>query len=340
MMRTLIYSVWAGAAALAGEVSREERAEAVEALAVKLETKYSVPELGRRMAARLRERASAGAYGAAGGGEELARLLTADLYEVGRDLHLRVAYSAAPLAVRQERMGPPPDFRARLERANFGVAKVEILPGNIGYVDLRFFAEAAWAAETYQSVFGLVAHTDALIVDLRENRGSMSFDAVPLFSSYLFAEPVHLVDFYWRPTGETRQSWTYAYVPGRRYLDKPVYLLTSGKTFSGAEEFALDLQALKRAAVVGETTGGGANPGGTERLTDHFSVWLPVGVVTNAVTKGNWEGTGVEPDVKVEAARALEEARRIALRKMLEAAREEERREALLRELKALDGTP
>jgi C-terminal processing protease CtpA/Prc len=136
------------------------------------------------------------------------------------------------------------------------------------------------------------------------------------------AERTLINELHWREGGKTRveQSWTPGWVPGRRYLDKPVYLLTSRRTFSGAEEFAYDLQVLKRATVVGETTGGGANPGGDVRLDEHFGVFLPTGRAVNPTTRTNWEGTGVLPDVPTSSANALVVARQTALERLLAAA--------------------
>ncbi|MBN8729031.1 MAG: S41 family peptidase [Acidobacteria bacterium] len=296
----------------------EERKAAVDGIVERLRTQYSVPELGEAMAARLLERASQGAYANLARGEEFAARLTKDLAEVGRDGHLRVRWSAEKLPPETPGDGdsrPPAEeiakIRARQAESNFGIAGARVLEGNIGYIETRYFTMPEFAAETYAAAFQVVANTEALIIDLRANRGSMSPEAIPFFCGYLLRDATHLIDMYWRPTGKTRQSWSYAWVPGQRYLDKPVYLLTSQRTFSGAEEFAYDLKHLKRATVVGETTGGGANPGGPQRVTDHISVWLPVGRVSNAVTGGNWEGVGVKPDVEVPAAEALDAALRL-----------------------------
>jgi C-terminal processing protease CtpA/Prc len=137
--------------------------------------------------------------------------------------------------------------------------------------------------------------------------------------SYLFDdEPVHLNDLYFRPSNETRQYWTSPSLPGKRYLNRPVYVLTSKNTFSGAEEFSYNLKNLKRATIVGETTGGGAHPGGTERLGDYFTAFIPSGRAINPITKTNWEGTGVEPDIKVAADDALKTAHVDALGKLIE----------------------
>ena len=170
------------------------------------------------------------------------------------------------------------------------------------------------AGETATAAMSFVANTDALIIDLRENGGG-SPDMVALVCSYLFgAHPVHLNDLYFRPENSTHQWWTLPYVPGQRYENKPVYVLTSKRTFSAAEEFTYNLKSLKRATIVGETTGGGAHPGGPRRINEHFTMFLPSGRAINPVTKTNWEGTGVAPDVSVSAEKALNTAYLAALK--------------------------
>ncbi|MDP8979977.1 MAG: S41 family peptidase [Acidobacteriota bacterium] len=208
-----------------------------------------------------------------------------------------------------------------MARNNFGFEKVERLQGNIGYLDLRGFMEAQWGSETAVAAMNFLANTDALIIDLRQNGGGDPA-MVALITSYLFSpgEEVHLNDLYWRPSNETHQWWTLPYVPGRRYANKPVYVLTSNRTFSAAEEFTYNLKNLKRATIIGETTGGGAHPGGMERLSEHFMAFLPSGRAINPISKTNWEGTGVTPDVAVPAADALTTATAAALRKISESA--------------------
>jgi C-terminal processing protease CtpA/Prc len=181
----------------------------------------------------------------------------------------------------------------------------------------------------------LLANTDALIIDLRANGGG-SPEMVQYLCSYFFeGEPVHLNDLYFRPENETRQFWTLSWIPGRRYVGKPLYLLTSSRTFSGAEEFAYDMQTQKRATIVGETTGGGANPGGPVDIAAGFEVFVPMGRAINPVTQTNWEGKGVEPEVKCAAAEALVRAHKLALQGLLEKA-EGPRRQQLEEALAAL----
>jgi retinol-binding protein 3 len=171
-----------------------------------------------------------------------------------------------------------------------------------------------------------------LIVDLRQNTGGNP-DMVQFLTSYLFGgEPVHLNSLYWRPRDSTDQFWTMPYVPGRRFgPDKKVYVLTSDRTFSAAEEFTYNLQTRQRATVVGDTTGGGAHPGGPRRVSEHFGVWVPSGRAINPVTSTNWEGTGVRPDVPVPTDQALQVAYVAALRDILASLADEQRRPGLER---------
>jgi retinol-binding protein 3 len=298
------------------------RASAIEGVLRCVDEGYVFPDVAKKMVDAVRARAARKEYDAIEDGDALAEKLTQDLRAVSHDLHLHVSYSAEVLLPEPaEPFSQSPDdlaeMRRVLARQNFGFARVEVLKGNTGYLQFDYFAPPEIAAETCVAAMSYVANTDALILDLRGCSGSMSEDALPMLCSYFFERPVHLNDFYWRHTGRTRQSWTWAYVPGKRYLNKPIYVLTSGKTFSGAEELAYDLKNLKRATLVGEATGGGANGGGSRRADDHFSVWVPNGRAINPITGTNWEGTGVAPDIGVPAVRALHTARLAALRQLI-----------------------
>ncbi|MFS8477982.1 MAG: S41 family peptidase [Micromonosporaceae bacterium] len=158
----------------------------------------------------------------------------------------------------------------------------------------------------------LLAHADALIIDLRRTFGGDP-DMVALVCGYLFDEPTHLISMHHRDGGRVRQSWSPPYVPGPRFGGrKPVYVLTSAQTFSGGEELAYDLQHLGRATVVGERTRGGAHPRVGVRLHPHLELTIPVARPVHPVSGGNWEGRGVEPDIPVPAAEALDVAHRAA----------------------------
>jgi retinol-binding protein 3 len=194
---------------------------------------------------------------------------------------------------------------------NNGFTKLEILPGDVGYMKVRAFGSFD---EILPSAFTFVKHTNALIIDLRGNGGGMLSN---LMLSYLLPEDsIHVNTIYWND--RTDSIFTYRKLEGPRYLDKPVYLLTDKGTFSSAEEFAYDLQNMKRVTIVGETTGGGANPGGlmpVYRFADGSRVDLYVSMahVENPVTKTNWEVKGVRPDTPVASNEALEKAHVMAL---------------------------
>ena len=139
---------------------------------------------------------------------------------------------------------------------------------------------------------------------------------IALVSTYLFSQRIHLNDLWTRKGDTTDQYWTLPYVPGKRLDGKPAFVLTSSHTFSGAEEFSYNLKNLKRATIVGETTGGGAHPVSGHRIDDHFMIGVPFARAINPISKTNWEGTGVEPDVKVSAANALATAQKLASEKL------------------------
>jgi C-terminal processing protease CtpA/Prc len=163
----------------------------------------------------------------------------------------------------------------------------------------------------------LLVDTKALVIDLRHCGGGDP-ESVMLFASYLYDKPTHLNDVYWRDENRTEQRWTQASVVGTKYGEaRKVYLLTSGDTFSGCEDFAYALKNNKRATLVGETTGGGAHAGGPHRLDAHFMMFVPSGRPINPVTHTDWEGVGVAPDIKASAKNALDVAQVAALKAMI-----------------------
>ncbi|HVW21977.1 MAG TPA: S41 family peptidase [Opitutaceae bacterium] len=297
-----------------------DRARIVNGALRLLQSAYVFPQVAAKMDETIRDQLAKGAYDSAVEPSTFAYLLTRDLQQVSGDKHIHVFYSKSPRSdpgTRPDEPGP----QARLEserKMNFGFQSLGVLPGNIGYLDLRMFSGLSEADDTAVAAMEVLANTDALIIDLRNNGGG-SPHMIDLLASYLFDGVVHLNDFYLRQGDRTVQFFTAAEVRGRRYgVSKPVFILTSHRTFSGAEEFAYDLQVLKRATIVGETTGGGANPGSPRWINEHFRIWVPHGTAVNPVTKNNWEGTGVEPDVKVDAPQALEAAQAEALKRLKE----------------------
>ena len=322
-------------------IEAETRAEVIEAIITTLD-EYIFPEVAQRIQGELRTRLQRGAYQNITKASKFAEILTSQIQAINGDKHLRVFYSYKPFPGKGSGQLPTPEEeekqRRELAEENFGFYQVERKPGNIGYLDLRFFAPPEVGGDTAIAALNFLSNTKALLIDLRQNGGGEP-DMVALISTYLFEDkPVHLNDFYWRErdaSGGIRerleQHWTLPYVPGARYGNKPVYVLTSKFTFSGAEEFSYNLKQLKRAKIIGETTGGGANPGGVQVLHPNFGLFIPTGRPVNPSTQTNWEGTGVEPDVKVSAELALKTAYLAALKDVLAQTTEAEWREELER---------
>lgn len=297
------------------------RSAVVENLLKELNEGYVFPDIAKRMESDVRNRLSAKEYDGITGARAFAEKLTADLQAVSKDKHLRVRYSHLPIPVRKEKSEPTAAEKEQgqwmSKRINYGFERVERLNGNIGYIDLRNFNDHEAGAETVAAAMGFLANTEALIFDLRQNGGGNPY-MVALISSYLFGDkPVHLNDLYWRKGNQTNEFWTKPELAKVKFTNRDVYVLTSGRTFSGAEEFSYNLKNLKRATIVGETTGGGAHPGGMVRLHEHFGVFIPTGRAINPISKTNWEGTGVEPDIKVPKEQALKTAYLMALNRSL-----------------------
>lgn len=311
------------------------RAQTIEVLLKDLNDSYVFPETAKKIEIDIQNRLKNKEYDQITSAKQFSEKLTEDLQAISKDKHMRVRFSPQPIPVRAKRNEPTAeekaDYENFLKRINYGFEKVERLQGNVGYIDLRGFTDPELGAETVAAAMNFVANTDALIFDLRQNGGGDPA-MVALICSYLFGDkPVHLNSLYWRDGNKTEDFYTKATVAGKKYGDKDVYVLTSNRTFSGAEEFSNNLKTLKRATIVGETTGGGANPGGMFRLNEHFGVFIPTGRAINPITKTNWEGTGVAPDIAVSKELALKTAYLLALNKVSEKTKDVEAKSALKR---------
>jgi retinol-binding protein 3 len=293
------------------------KSEVIDRAIADLNEFYVSPDVAKQMAEAIRARQKRGEYDSITDGDAFATMLTDNLQAVSHDKHLRVDFSPVPLP--RETSGPDPkaeaEYRKQMERANCGFDKLEILPGNIGYVKFDFFADPDVCGPTVIAAMNFLANSDAIIFDLRENGGGDPA-MVTFICSYLFDRPTHLNDLWTRKGNSTHQFWTLPYVSGKRLATQPAYVLTSHRTFSGGEEFTYDLQQLKRATIVGEVTGGGAHPVAGHRIDDHFEIGVPFATAINPITHTSWEGTGVTPDIKVPAADALSTAQKLATEKL------------------------
>jgi C-terminal processing protease CtpA/Prc len=321
------------------------RAEVVKGIGELLVKLYIFPDKAREMEALLAKKLQEGQYDKLEDVRAFARTLTEDLRSVSKDRHIRAVYGPEIVKrIRAQNSQSADDREKERQQAlseerkrNFGFQEVRLLDGNIGYLDLRGFSGFREAAETATAAMNFLANADSVIIDLRRNGGGNP-EMIQLISSYFLKERTHLNSFENRGQDTLEQFWSFHYVPGRPMFDTDLYILTSPRTFSAAEEFTYNMKNLKRATIVGETTGGGAHPGGMQIVNDSFLVWVPTGRAVNPISKTNWEGTGVAPDIAVEKDKALEKARTVALEKMMSAAPDAEAKARLqwaLNDLKA-----
>jgi len=287
-----------------------ERQRVITAAIANLKKYYVDADVARNMTDALLAHSRSGDDNTAVDGAAFANLLTRQMRNVSHDLHLEMVYSQSPLP--QQPAAPTTEglarYRKAMEENNCTFEKVTVLPHNIGYLKLNSFPDTSVCQATAASAMSSVNHADAIIFDLRDNGGGFP-NMVALMASYLFDHPEYLYNPRENPT---EQSWTRSPVAGNLLADKPVYVLTSARTVSGAEQFCYNLKMLKRATLVGETTRGSAHSGVWHRIDDHFGMGIPEVKPINPYSKTDWEGTGVEPDVKVKAVDALATAENLA----------------------------
>jgi hypothetical protein len=317
-------------------LNASDRAAIVQTLAAKINANYIDPAVAERVGSAIARKNAEGGYASVAGAEAFSAVLATDLRAFSGDKHFGARFDDHFREPGGD-AGPPSraemdEARDETERGGFGIQKVERLPGNIGYIELRGFGYTEFVGPAYTAALSLMAGTDALILDLRRNGGGSPVSVAYLMSHFFPPGDMrHLIDVYDRPTDTTRQIWTVPTV-AQRY-DKPVYVLTSARTFSGGEDCAYDFQVHKRGTLVGETTGGGSNPVGRYSAGHGIVVAIPTARTTNVVTKTSWDHVGVKPDIAVPAAQALQTAHVAILRKLVASAQEDGARTALQRQL-------
>jgi hypothetical protein len=324
-------SVAAGQEAPALDAAKKQAI--VDEVATLLNREYIFADTAKKMEEALRAQLENGSLDKAADASAFARAVSMVLSLVSKDGHIGFAYNPALAEDMRRLQGQSEEDRRKVRerrelearRNNFGFRKVERLDGNVGYLDFRMFASPDQAGPTAIAAMSFLAHCDAIIVDLRQNGGGDPAQ-IQLISTYFFDEPVHLNDLYARAADRTENYWTLPFVPGPRASGADLYILTSARTFSGAEEFTYNMKNLKRGTVIGETTGGGAHPTATRIVQRDYVLRVPFARAINPYSQTNWEGTGVTPDIACPAAEAFDKAYALAVEKLAAKATDADRK--------------
>jgi hypothetical protein len=290
----------------------EARTAQVEEVIRRLEGHYVFPDVATKLADVLRHRLGEGAY-ADQDDAGFATLVTTDLQSVNGDKHLRLRHHLDPVAEDGDAVESSEEYRLEAELEAFGIAAVRRLAGNVGYLDTTMLHAPEIAGPAISAAMTLLSATDALLLDVRNNRGGHPHTSA-LLQSYLVDEPTHYLDIYEREGDKTTQMWTLPYVPGAKFGGtKPIWVLTGPRTFSGGEDLAFSLQQQGRAKTVGEPSRGGAHPREQYKVDTYLDVTVSIARSLHPETGENWEGVGVRPDIPVDAEKAFDTAYALAL---------------------------
>jgi retinol-binding protein 3 len=319
------------------QINSEVKNKLVFNICTSLNRNYVYPEKAKAMVDFLKQQNQKGAYDSVKNEEDLANLITKDLRKVYADKHLRITYDPdlekdilAFLASKNGAKKIALDDIEKDKKKNFHFRKVEILPSNIGYIELNGFAVPSQStSQTIRAAFQFVANTDALIIDLRNNFGGNGKTAGEIIG-YFFETKTYSG----RTFNKIENKWTNEYIENKQkttnrlLLNMPIFLLVSNRTFSAAEAFAYNLQNLKGVVVIGVATHGGAHVTRSFSLGNGFVGFIPYSRGENAITKTDWEGTGVIPNIEVTEENSLATAKtKILEAKLSEAKSDTEKRQ-------------
>lgn len=315
------------------------RQRLVENIVRELHAKYVAVEKVKGIEAYLRKKLQDGAYDKLTNPKELASSLTTDLRAAGRDLHLFVTYDRmleralllAPStpSVDLQELPPTPERLAELIQSNYEFRKVEIMPGNVGYLYLKGFVDLNLSKHTAVAAMNFLANADAIIIDLHDNPGGFINLEVFLASYFYGVDPVELLSRYHREGDVTVRGWTLREVPGKRLQHADLYIITSRETGSAAEAFSFILQQRKRAKVIGEKTSGAGYGNKETPIGDGFIFYLSTFRQFDPRSGRGWQEVGVEPDIKVPVQRALIVAHHEAVKNLATKASNERRKQQL-----------
>jgi len=328
------------------DLNSSDKEEIVKKVASIMHEKYVFVDVGKKMAKHILQLYGQGEYVQFNEVKPFCRRLTSDLRKISNDKHIFVFYSpeeAVDVAARNnqllvEEIEEINKYYEKIEqRENYGFKKVEILKGNIGYFEIEYISGDPKACEKVDNILGFLCNTNAIIIDLRNNGGGGGSGADDLLMSYFFGEEkVLLSGVYDRESDKIQQTWSLENVSGKRLPNIDLYILTSSKTFSAAENISYSLQALNRAVIVGEKTKGGAHPIDVIQVKGDILTQVSIGNSINPITGTNWEGVGVKPDIDVSSEDALSKAHILAINKIINKTNDPEYKEELMKIIKIL----
>jgi len=301
--------------------------EIIKELSKKIENYYVFPETAKKISKFLLDKLEKGLYYGITDPVHFERVLSNDMVEISNDKHFYLEYDPSMAQSQLKKMKKADndfeddfiEFKSNLyyeQYRNYHIIKAERLPGNIGYIKLNDFPPAEFAGEVIIGAFKLLTNSNAFIFDIRNNGGGYPSLVALIISHLIEPSSKLLTSIYERKSNRHFQNWTAPYIPGKRFPNIPVYVLTSRRTASAAEEFTYVLKMMGRATIVGENTRGAANPVDIFPILDKFVIWLPIGTPTNPISKDNWEGKGVSPDYEIPQEKALEKAHMLAFDKI------------------------
>ena len=296
----------------------------IDSIEIALNNNYIFPDKAKEITGYLKSQLKKKAYAALLDPNILSGQLKTDIYKIHRDPHMHVIYNPDMVKDMKIRKEPAESELMKMDKENnYTFKKAEVLPGNIGYLLFNGFVNYTDESKPIiSSAMKFLANTNALIIDLRNNGGGDP-KMVNYIESFFFKDKVHMNDIVNRPTNDTTVFYTNPELTGGVTLSMPVYILTSSRTFSAAEDFSYGMQTVKRATIVGETTGGGAHPTEPYSVGQGFVAFIPFARSLNPITKTDWEGTGVVPDVKVAEGDALAKAQEHIFQEKYNAATDE-----------------
>lgn len=291
-------------------LSSAYKKETIEKLTLLIQDFYIYPDVAKKTSEHLNKQYEAGYFDQCKDNEIFATVLTEAVQSVNKDKHMKIMTNALYIAPENtleakaaHRMGQINHYR----NYNHGFKELKMLEGNVAYLDLRMFDPLYRAKEVADAYMKLLSQSDAVIIDLSKNGGGDP-SMVQYLCSYFFDKKLHLNSLYYREGDRTQEYWTLEEVEGKKMADIPLYIMISEETFSGAEEFSYNMQQLKRATLIGQTSAGGANPGETRGINNDLSVFIPTGRAINPITNTNWEGVGVQPEIQTKKEETFDQA--------------------------------